>query len=294
MWLKIIKATRSYFHISHREAKGTIVLLALSFFILGATLFYRNYTPNTASEIKLVEHSISTIQESPSIITEHEIELISFDPNTFTDFESLGFPSFLSKRIINYRSKGGVFRIKTDLKKIYGFPDSLYTQLAPYILLPDVTEVKQNYNYPTAYPKTSSPKVIQPLVIVDISTADSSQLTTIKGIGPTLATRILKYRNALGGFHSTNQLKQVYGLNSPKADEIIKQCTINSVYLKQISLNTTSFKEMVHHPYLEYDEVKRIFDHKKTTGGYNQVEDLKRFNILADSTYNKILPYLKL
>lgn len=294
MWLKIIKATRNYFHISHREAKGTVVLLALSLLVLVTTFFYRSYSPNTPTAIPVVEHLHPT-SENTSFSKKQAIKLVPFNPNTFTNFESLGVPSFLSKRIINYRSKGGVFKVKTDLKKIYGFPDSLYHQLAPYIVLTETNEVKQPFTAsPSTIKKITLPSTKSPHTLVDISTADSAQLTIIKGIGPTLASRIVKYRNSLGGFHSTSQLKEIYGLNSTQAEEIVKQCTINSVSLKQISLNTTSFKEMVHHPYLEYEDVKRIFDHKRTTGGYNQVEDLTRFQILADSTFHKLLPYLKL
>jgi competence protein ComEA len=48
--------------------------------------------------------------------------------------------------------------------------------------------------------------------VVEINTADSLSIVYLKGIGPGFTKRIMKYRAMLGGFHSINQLKEVYGM----------------------------------------------------------------------------------
>ena len=259
------------------------------------TLFYRNYTPSKSPSIEFVAHQFPEKNTPTTSSKKKEISLCPFDPNTFVDFTELGIPHFLSQRIINYRSKGGVFKLKTDLKKIYGFPDSLYQKLEPFILLPkDKIISNTSLRKESFYSKEEKITRTQPLRIIDLNTADSSALTQLKGIGPTFASRIIKYRTALGGFYSITQLKEVYGIQNQNLELIVSQLKIEATSLQLIDLNTTTFKEMVHHPYLEYDDVKKIFNHKKSTGGFNKLEDLTRFNILPDSVYNKLKPYLKL
>jgi competence protein ComEA len=51
---------------------------------------------------------------------------------------------------------------------------------------------------------------------VHISTATVEQLDEIDGIGPTLAERIIEYRDAHGGFRSLDELSQVDGIGEKR------------------------------------------------------------------------------
>jgi competence protein ComEA len=51
---------------------------------------------------------------------------------------------------------------------------------------------------------------------VHLSTATADQLDEIDGIGPTLAGRIVEYRDAHGGFRSIDQLAQVDGIGEKR------------------------------------------------------------------------------
>lgn len=51
---------------------------------------------------------------------------------------------------------------------------------------------------------------------VHLSTATAEQLDAIDGIGPTLAERIVEYRDAHGGFGSIDQLAQVDGIGEKR------------------------------------------------------------------------------
>jgi DNA uptake protein ComE-like DNA-binding protein len=65
--------------------------------------------------------------------------LSAFDPNLLNteQWQALGLQKSLAQRIVNYCQKGGKFRTKKDLLKIYGFPAEEYARLSSYILLPD-------------------------------------------------------------------------------------------------------------------------------------------------------------
>ena len=51
---------------------------------------------------------------------------------------------------------------------------------------------------------------------VSLSTATVEQLDTLDGIGPTLAARIVQYRDAHGGFRSVDELRQVSGIGDKR------------------------------------------------------------------------------
>jgi competence protein ComEA len=55
-----------------------------------------------------------------------------------------------------------------------------------------------------------------------LATATAEQLDSLDGIGPTLARRILEYRQAHGGFRSLDQLREVDGIGE-KRFEALKQ-----------------------------------------------------------------------
>jgi competence protein ComEA len=51
---------------------------------------------------------------------------------------------------------------------------------------------------------------------VHLSTATADQLDEVDGIGPTLAERIIEYRDSHGGFGSIDELAQVDGIGEKR------------------------------------------------------------------------------
>jgi competence protein ComEA len=49
-------------------------------------------------------------------------------------------------------------------------------------------------------------------VNIDINTASAEQLTTLPGVGPKLAARILEYRQKSGSFKSVHELMNAKGI----------------------------------------------------------------------------------
>jgi competence protein ComEA len=58
--------------------------------------------------------------------------------------------------------------------------------------------------------------VATPSQPISLSTATVEQLDTLDGIGPTLAARIVQYRDAHGGFRSVDELRQVSGIGDKR------------------------------------------------------------------------------
>jgi competence protein ComEA len=57
---------------------------------------------------------------------------------------------------------------------------------------------------------------------VSLSTATADDLDSLDGIGPTLAQRIVEYRQAHGGFHSIDELRQVDGIGDKRFQQLKK------------------------------------------------------------------------
>jgi competence protein ComEA len=55
-----------------------------------------------------------------------------------------------------------------------------------------------------------------PAAPISLSSATVAQLDTLDGIGPTLAQRIVQYRDSHGGFRSVEELKQVEGIGEKR------------------------------------------------------------------------------
>jgi competence protein ComEA len=57
---------------------------------------------------------------------------------------------------------------------------------------------------------------------ISLSAATADQLDTLDGIGPTLAARIVQYREAHGGFRSIDELRQVSGIGDKRFQALRK------------------------------------------------------------------------
>lgn len=127
---------------------------------------------------------------------------------------------------------------------------------------------------------------------VELNSCSREDLIKLKGIGEKLSTRIIKYRDLLGGFVSVNQLNEVYGIKPEVLDEIRSSISIQNP-MSKINLNTADFKTLIRHPYIDKPIVKSILNYKNIHGEFKSVDDLKRIYSISDSIFVKIEPYLK-
>lgn len=65
-------------------------------------------------------------------------------------------------------------------------------------------------------------------VLVNINTADIDQLTSLPGIGDTLALRIIEYRTEHGAFKSVEDIMQVNGIGQSKFNDIAQMITVDT------------------------------------------------------------------
>ena len=333
MFSKFQSVVRDYFGFSHRESRGFMVLLFLTLLCLLIPVAYRFLADRkpidtSASDQRKLDSLVALMQaeeakqpqfgsrtEKDKTTAEHfsEPKLFRFDPNTVSvaGWQQMGMPRWLAERIDKYRSKGGQFRKKEDLLRIYDFPPDLYDQIEPYITLKETPRSGQFASnrpsgkpygndpykptertpYPDrpAYPERAAKPALQPF---DINTADTAQLIALKGIGSTLAGRIVKFRDAMGGFISTEQFRDIYGLDSLALNELQRFGKIQSS-VRKIPVNTASAEELDRHPFLSRRQAQIIVNYREQHGAYTSAESLKPIRILDAKTIEKIAPYLE-
>ena len=64
---------------------------------------------------------------------------------------------------------------------------------------------------------------------LDLNTATADELAALPGIGPTLASRIVEYRNINGDFSTVEDLGQVPGISTALLNEIIDYIVVDGV-----------------------------------------------------------------
>ena len=121
-------------------------------------------------------------------------------------------------------------------------------------------ETRNNINKKVQQPIANSPKPI------DINSADTTELKSLPGIGSFFAKNIVDYRNKLGGFIEKEQLLEVYAFDSTRMANIENLIIIDTIELRKVNVNTDDFKTILRHPYIEYEDVKKIVNYRESKG----------------------------
>lgn len=280
----MFKLIRDFLKISYHENHRMAGLLIGSTVLLGTYLFAFQLVKSPPQKEQELLAWLDSVEieplpppryeppPPPKVKSQKQTIFFRFNPNTADSLTllKLSFRPWLISRILKFRSKGGYFYLKSDLKKIYNFPLSFYERLENYIDLP------------TVFKK------------FDLNTADSLDLRYIKGIGKALSKRILKYRTLLGGYYRSEQLAEVYGLAEDVRQKLSAQSYIDQSKIKKIDLNQADYKILRAHPYIDGRQAKIIIEYRQQHGTYKQATDLLAIKIVDQKWLERLKPYLSL
>lgn len=138
-----------------------------------------------------------------------------------------------------------------------------------------------------------NPAILEGIQMIPFSEADSIVLQIVPGVGPTLAGRIIKYHERLGGFHSKSQLYEVYGVSTEVGDQVWAYFEFSPTSLKKVAINQESIQELANHPYIRYGQAKVIIAFRDQHGPYSSPEDLKKIRIFTSDWIEQVSPYLE-
>jgi DNA uptake protein ComE-like DNA-binding protein len=202
-----------------------------------------------------------------------------FDPNSVTEEQlyQLGFNAFQTRNLLAFRNKGGRFHQKSDVLKIFGMDSVFYREIKGFILI-------------TPTQRQIMVEKVQP--IIELNVTDSAELTTLPGIGPVFAGRIIHYRQVVGGFFSIDQLQEVYGMTPEKFLGLKSLVKTDPSLITPLRLNFADYSVLNRHPYISSKQAGNIISWRSAHGPFINMEILKENGIFDENAYNKVKPYL--
>jgi len=219
---------------------------------------------------------------------EPDYSLFPFNPNTVDSatFVKLGIRPNVAGNIVKYRNKGGKFKQSDDFRKIYGISDAKLQELMPYIQIPPEKEIELSEE------KVTDKENVVEEFVVELNSADTTELMKIKGVGRFYAMEIVKYRRELGGFVTVEQLLEVRNMRPESFEKIAPFCIVDENRVDKINVNTASVDHMRRHPYINFYQAKTIYEYRKIRGRLSDIDELKRFDDFSADDLLKLKPYL--
>lgn len=300
---------KDYFSFNKRERNGILVLLIILITVITIPRILPLFIKEKPLDFSIFQSDINKFEQtlredttrkhgnfnvndfdyenSDKSSAEDKLHPFNFDPNILTEeeWEEMGFTSKQARVIENYVVKGGKFRKKEDLKKMYCITESEYNVLEPYIQIPPGEKEKRK-NETSAYRSDKN------TVVIELNSADTNDLKKLSGIGSWYAKKIISYRTKLGGFYKKEQLLEIRGIDSARYAGFVDFISINTSLVKTININTASLDELKRQPYIGYNIAVSLTNLRQLYGRFSSVADIKKSALITDANYEKIVTYL--
>ena len=310
---------KDFFYYSKSERRSILVLVGIGILLLFSGTWIQLSERKTAPVVDSLSvdsfcvreyqrrTSYDSLQWQHSRRTRVKPVLADFDPNTADSaaLSRLGLPAFIARRIVNYRTKGGVFRTPEDLERIYGLSHEQYETLRPYIVIDQqrleaqstgtsIPARQKEYHQSASKDSihyqlyTSSYQKYPEGTVIDLNAADTSQLKRIPGIGSGLARMIVAYRNRLGGYASVSQLHEVARIDTT----VNHWFKIDSCIFRPLRINHARLDQLRNHPYMNFYKAKVILEYRRKRGKIKGLSQLSMFQEFTEKDLQKLKPYL--
>lgn len=296
-------------------SKDSLILLGLSPKVAQTIINYRNKVGafNAKTDLKkiytLKEEDYNRLEAYVSIKTTEDgrfnnkqfkpaqKEKFFFDPNAVSEEElqRLGFSDATIRNMLKYRTKGGRFYTAQDIYKIYGLDKKLASELEPYIKIETQNAEVDTVNTRLEKEEFSSPGKSKTVswepTNIDINQSDAEDWQKLRGIGPSYAKRIIRFREALGGFTSIGQVAETYKLPDSTFQQIQAFLKTSPIYRK-LEINKADAEALKVHPYINWKQARAIVNYRLQHGNFEGAEDLQKIKILPPEMVEQLGPYL--
>lgn len=283
--------------ITKQQGLGILALVVL-IGVLEGVVHWLPSRPSPVAEEVLLAAEDSLSQTHQPYYRHHRdtiaIHLRPFDPNTADSItlRELGLAPRQAGNILRYRAAGGIYRRAEDLRKLYWMTDSMYLALKPYISIDSAYMAFQRDSMPAFAVRQAKRDTV-----VELNSVDSAGLRAIKGVGGATARVILRYREDLGGYVDTAQLREIndyydYVFWDIPWDSILPHTRVCRDSVRLLRVNSLSVRRLAAHPYLRFEDAKAIYTLRRNRFTLDSIGELRTIPTLPDSVIEKIAPYL--
>lgn len=305
---------KTFLAFSKKEQYAIVFLLALLLLLSATAMLADKFIQPSVKAISGLNDSITfaaqylsekenktretLLNESKAVEPDNSVNLkpFPFNPNNLPEdtWAKLGLKDYQIRNILNYQRSGGKFVRKEDLAKLYTITEEEYAILEPYIVIPAIEEKIVAVNNQSDFSKKTEEAEagLKPIQPIDLNQADSLDLVNIPTIGPWFAHRIIKYRNILGGYTQFNQLLEVHGMDSNRYMQIKPYLIIDTILVSKLKINHLEFKELLRHPYFNFEQVKAIMNHRNRRGFIQTDDELIEITGIHPEEFASLKPYL--
>jgi DNA uptake protein ComE-like DNA-binding protein len=303
------RSYKEWFEFSRKEQRGVIALSVLILLMLTARMMMIWLSPaaegahlNAYEMVHWVCADSSAVQHVESSRGENKErsfpDCFPFDPNNCTvgDWMRLGLSEKQAAAVNRFCSSGAVFRSISDLERVYVFPDGFVSHIEPCILWSNTQHARDEASNAPGYTpydqfrQTGTSE--NPRSLVEINSADTSELIRIPGIGRYFARKIYNYRKKLGGFYETDQLLEVHRMTPSKLDSIARYIVIDTAAVSKIRINEVDAETLAAHPYISDREASALIAYRDKHGPFLQLIHLLDCKALDEKTFAKIRNYI--
>ncbi len=303
-----IRWIRELFSFSRKERSGIILLLLIIFLLILVGMLIPLLMPKENTNFSAWEGEVNSYLKNtePKVSKMPEFNLESFDPNRVDSavLTAIGLPEKLTANWIKYLRRGGRFRDKEEVRKIYGMTPQIFERLDPYLVFSAPMKViykpadEKSSIFTRKGPLRDSvfhpqyEKKVKPLAVnLELNNTDSMNLIKIPGIGTVLASRIIRYRNLLGGFYQLSQIKEVYGLREENFNLVSTFLSVDASLIKTLNINFSTIQDLGHHPYIGYRSARKLVWLRDKKGKFLSAADLT--DALGSDSLKRLIPYLR-
>lgn len=207
----------------------------------------------------------------------------SFDPNKLDkdDWVKMGLSSKQADVVMRFTKHG--IRSNDELKKIFVIPDELY------LLIKDSTYYPPVANQESLLKEQSK---FKEAIRVDLSICSQDDLLKVPGIGDYFGRKIIEYRERLGGYVETDQLMEVWKMDSTRLTEIRPYLFISGINIRKININKADIEQLKAHPYISYSVANSIVKLRNQNGAFSAVKEIRRSKLIDNDLYEKLEQYL--
>lgn len=238
------------------------------------------------------------------------LQLAEFDPNELDEkqWQNLGFTERQIATILNYKKVvGGKFSAKEQLKKCFAISSEKFSELEPYILLPESSHAAKFTHFKNFEKKSIT---VSGNFNPDLYTAND----WIKmGFSERQAQAIIKYKSYLGGsFVSKEKFRECFIISEENFEKInpyliLPEKTPTNYNKDAKNLNSTKIQYHIFDPNtLTLDEWKSLgfsdkqaqtivsYRDKNLRGSFRNLQDIQKCFVISAEKFEEMKPFIRL